>query len=193
LISAVLASGLLLRFCNAGAVQCPNCDPDWDTPSGQAQFPNDDANYEAQQLDLDDGDVESSWIGVTLSGDRRLLKSGGYINGLVIVGVQADSPAAHAGLRAPTVGAVKSAVEMAAMAAGFIFPPAMLAVGIVNSSHIDETYDMIIGVDGDRVINAADFQTHLQGVEPGERVYLNIVRNGARLQVPVSIPPGIPN
>jgi len=191
---AVAVAGLLVGFPSTGATQtyavkpvCQNCDSDWDTPVEQAQPRNDVANYAAQRLDSDDDDPESTWIGLTLTSDRRLLKSR-YVNGLLIVDVQPGSPAAEAGLRIPTVGMVKSAAEMAAMAAGFMFPPAMLAVGIVSSTHVDESYDMIIGVDGDRVMSVGDFENRLAGIQPGERVYLNIIRNGARLQVPVIIP-----
>jgi PDZ domain len=167
---------------------CASCDVDPDTPVGDVQSPNGVVSYEAQRSGFDSEEIESSWIGLSLSKTRRKLSSGGYANGLLIVDVQPQSPAARAGLQPSTEGKARTAVEVAAMAAGMMFPPAMLGVAIIRSTHVDESYDMIIGIDGDRVANFDDFEAHLRIVEPGETVYLNIVRNGARLQVPVSIP-----
>jgi PDZ domain len=58
----------------------------------------------------------------------------------------------------------------------------------VNSTQLDESYDMIIGIDGYRIMTLADFEEHLCPVRAGEIVYLNVLRNGLRLQVPVVIP-----
>jgi S1-C subfamily serine protease len=46
---------------------------------------------------------------------------------------------------------------------------------------------MIIGVDGARVVNYLDFEDRMRDVQPGEIVYLSIVRNGDRVQVPVQV------
>lgn len=168
---------------------CPNCDVDPDASVGEVQSPNDVASYEAQRSEFDPDQVETSWIGLSLSRDRRELRSGGYADGLLVVGVQPDTPAAKAGLQPPIEGKVRTVLEIATLAAGMAFPPAMIGVAIVNSTHLGESYDMIIGVDGDRVMNIEDFEDRLRVVQPGETVYLNIVRNGIRLQIPVSIPP----
>jgi PDZ domain len=167
---------------------CVSCYEDPDPPVGEARTLDDAAEYEAQQSDLDSDEVSTSWIGLSLSRDRRKLKSGGYAHGLLIVAVEPASPAAHAGLQAPTQGKARTAVEMATLAAGMVFPPALLAVALISSTRLDESYDMIIGVDGDPVENIVDFEDHLSVARPGDIVYLNIVRNGSRLQVPVSIP-----
>ena len=105
--------------------------------------------------------------------------------------MQAGSPAAKAGLQRPIEGKAREAAEMATLAAGMVFPPAMVGVAIISSTQLDQSYDMIIGVDGDRITNILDFENHLRTVQPGEIIYLNIVRNGIRRQVPVYIPPDI--
>jgi PDZ domain len=164
------------------------CDPDADTSVGEAGILPGPASYMAQNPDLDSDDVVTSWIGVSLSPDSRKLKSGEYVDGLLIVDVQAGSPAAKAGLQPPIEGKVRTAAEIATLAAGMVFPPAMVGAAVISSAQFDQSYDMIIGVDGDRITNIPDFEDHLCMVQPGEIVYLNIVRNGKRRQVPVTIP-----
>ncbi|HXW83177.1 MAG TPA: PDZ domain-containing protein, partial [Candidatus Binataceae bacterium] len=57
-------------------------------------------------------------------------------------------------------------------------------------SQIGERYDLIIGVDGERVTNSLDFEDRMRDLEPGEIVYLSVVRDGRRLQVKVTVPRG---
>jgi S1-C subfamily serine protease len=80
-------------------------------------------------------------------------------------------------------------LEGAAVAASLVFPPAVLAVPVIETIQLGENYDLIIGVDGNRVTNFMDFQDQLRDAQPGETVYLNILRSGKRLQVPVEMPP----
>jgi S1-C subfamily serine protease len=167
---------------------CVTCDENPETFGGEAAIPTDMAGYEAQDFDLDPDEVATSWIGLSLARDRRKLKSGGYASGLLIVEVQANSPAARAGLQPPLEGKARTAAEVVAVAAGMVFPPVLFGAAIIHSTHLDESYDMIIGVDGDRITDIADFENHMGAVHPGEVVYLNLVRNGLRLQVPVFIP-----
>jgi len=58
-----------------------------------------------------------------------------------------------------------------------------------NPVNTGESYDLIIGVDGTRVCDLLQFEDQTRGLRPGETVYLNIVRDGARLQIPVNLPP----
>jgi S1-C subfamily serine protease len=130
----------------------------------------------------------SSSLGVELREDQRKLDSGEVANGLLVVGVQAHSAAALAGLR-PDKHTMRNVLQGAAIAAS-LFPPAaplMFLVPVLNEVSLGETYDLIIGVDGTRVTNYLDFEDRLRDVRPGEIVYLSIVRNGQRVQVPVHI------
>jgi hypothetical protein len=164
------------------------CDQDSDTSVGEAGILPGPASYMAQNPDLDGDDVVTSWIGVSLSPDSRKLKSGEYVDGLLIVDVEAGSPAAKAGLQPPSEGKVRTAAEIATLAVGTVFPPAMVGVAVISSARFDQSYDMITAVDGDRITNIPDFEDHLCMVQAGEIVYLSIVRNGQRRQVPVFIP-----
>jgi S1-C subfamily serine protease len=101
------------------------------------------------------------------------------------------SPAAQAGLRAYR-RTVRDVLEAASFAAALVFPPAVIAVPLFDQVHIGETYDLIIGVDGARVTNFLDFEDRMRDVQPGEIVYLSIIRDGSRLQVPVNVPATMP-
>ena len=71
------------------------------------------------------------------------------------------------------------------------FVPAIIVAPLVGLIPLHESYDLVIGVDGFRVANFVDFCERVRETRPGETVYLNILRNGLRLQVPVVIPTDI--
>jgi S1-C subfamily serine protease len=131
-------------------------------------------------------DDESSPLGMELREERRKLNSGEVANGLLIVGVRDGSAAAKGGLHACQRTA-RNVLEGAAVAASLFFPPAVLAVPLLEQVSLGDSYDMIIGVDGTRVANFLDFEDRMRDVQPGEIVYLSIVRNGDRVQVPVHV------
>jgi hypothetical protein len=171
-----------------------------DSPTMQGSLGgNEIVNYEKDQSEpllepqlhslqefISEGD-NTSPLGIELREERRKLRSGSEADGLLIVGVMNNSPAAKAGLRACQRTA-HDVLEGVAVAAALVFPPAMLAVPIVDQVHVAESYDLIIGVDGSRVTNFLDFEDRMRDVQPGEIVYLSIVRNGDRVQVPVQLP-----
>ncbi|MGZ3620741.1 MAG: PDZ domain-containing protein, partial [Candidatus Binataceae bacterium] len=97
------------------------------------------------------------------------------------------SPAERAGVQAGHREA-HDVLEGAAVAASLVFPPAVLAVPVIETIQLGENYDLIIGIDGNRVTNFMDFQDQLRDARPGETVYLNILRGGKRLQIPVEMP-----
>ena len=130
---------------------------------------------------------DTSEIGVELREDRRKLSGGGEADGLLILKVNKDSPAAEAGLHGYSTAA-HSALEGVALVAAMVFPPAVLAVAILEGTHMGESYDMIIGVDGKRVTNYLDFEDQIRDAKPGDVVYLSVVRNGKRIQTPVHLP-----
>jgi len=144
-----------------------------------------DPQLHSLQEFINEGD-ESSPLGVQLREDQRKLDDGEVANGLLIVGVDKHSAAANAGLH-PLRRTGHDVAEGLAIAAAMFFPPAVLAVPIVASVNMGETYDMIIGVDGSRVTNYLDFEDRMRDIQPGEIVYLSIVRNGQRVQVPVHV------
>ncbi|MGH7986103.1 MAG: PDZ domain-containing protein [Candidatus Binataceae bacterium] len=149
-----------------------------------------DPQLHSLQEFMAEGD-ETSPLGIEVREARRRLKSGEMADGLLIVGVINGSPAAKAGLHAYS-RMVRDILEGATIAAALVFAPAVLAVPVVDQIHIGETYDMIIGVDGARVTNFLEFEDRLHDLQPGEIVYLSIVRDGRRMQVPVKIPATMP-
>jgi hypothetical protein len=179
--------------------QSPDIAPDSQTsadaePSNQS---NDIARYQEEQngmppqqvLQQFDNDGElSTPFGMQLREAKRTLKSGEDADGLLITEVQKGSPAAAAGLR-PYSHVVHDALAGAAMV-GAMVPggqPAILLIPMLDMFQIGESYDMIIGVDGSRVTNFLDFQDRMRDLQPGEIVYLSVVRNGKRLQVTIPI------
>lgn len=156
-------------------------------------------NYEqSQNPDMDDLQIgslrefmaegnQTSPLGIELREARRKLSNGEEADGLLIVSVVNGSPAAKAGLRA-SQHTVHDILQGVAVAGALVFAPAVLAVPLVDQIHVGESYDMIIGVDGSRVTNFLDFEDRLRDMQPGEIVYLSIVRNGQRMQVPVNVP-----
>jgi S1-C subfamily serine protease len=129
----------------------------------------------------------SSPLGIEVQQSEAKLTAGGKADGLLIVDVTANSPAAKAGLHAyrRTVSDILKGVSVAG---ALFFPPAVMLVPIMDQVHIAETSDLIIAVDGSRVTDYMQFADRLRDVRPGEIVYLSIVRNGARVQVPVKLP-----
>ena len=131
--------------------------------------------------------TNTSPLGVELQEGARRAKNGREVDGLLVVALQPGSPAELAGVQAGH-RAAHDVLEGAAVAASLVFPPAVLAVPVIETIQLGENYDLIIGVDGNRVTNFMDFQDQLRDAQPGETVYLNILRSGKRLQVPVEMP-----
>jgi len=149
------------------------------------QMPLNEPQLHSLQEFMSEG-VNASPLGIELQEGQRKL-NGRQVDGLLVVGVQSNSSAAKAGIQAGH-RAAHDVLEGAAVAASLVFPPAVLAVPVIETIQLGENYDMIIGVDGNRVTNFMDFEDQLRDAQPGETVYLNILRSGKRLQVPVKMP-----
>ncbi len=134
---------------------------------------------------------ESSPIGFEVRESHCRLKSGEQTDGLLIIKVYKGSPADKAGLQGVR-GGKQHALQALAIGAGMAFPPAMLltmvALPMIEYTEMGKSYDMIIGIDGMRVNNFFDFEERMRNVQPGELVYLNLVRDGKRMQLAIPIP-----
>jgi PDZ domain len=153
------------------------------------RFQNPDAyqpQIPVQQLMNEEDDVVQP-LGIEVREDHRKLKSGEDTTGLLITSVASGSPASKAGLHAHTDTA-RNVLEGAAVAGALVFPPAVLLAPIIASVPLGESYDLIIAVDGWRVMNVMEFEDRLRDVQPGEIVYLSVIRDGSRLQVPLKVP-----
>ena len=131
---------------------------------------------------------ETSTLGFEVRESRCRLKTGEETDGLLILNVYKDSPAAKAGLR-PYRATTHRILQALAIGAFPFFPPAtMVALPMIEYTEMGKSYDMIIGVDGSRVTNFVDFEERMRDVQPGELVYFNLVRGGKRIQLAVPIP-----
>jgi hypothetical protein len=150
------------------------------------QMPLNEPQLHSLQEFMNEG-VNASPLGVELQEGARRGKNGREVDGLLVVALQPGSPAERAGVMAGHRQA-HDVVEGVAVAASLVFPPAVLVVPVIETIQLGENYDLIIGVDGNRVTNFMDFQDQLREAQPGETVYLNILRGGKRLQLPVEMP-----
>jgi hypothetical protein len=138
----------------------------------------------------------TSPIGVELEEGSRKLSNGQEAQGLMVLEVTKGSPAATAGLhgyRHTAHSALQGAAIAAALFPSPFAPIAMLALPVIELTHVGESYDMIIGVDGSRVTNYLDFTDRIHEARPGEIVYLSVLRDGKREQMKVFLPPGTNN
>lgn len=174
-----------------------------DNLSGGDQNPNADANQDQQQLDdslesdtpphvyslqdfINQG-MDESPLGVELREDCSRLASNERVCGLAVLDVRKNSPAANAGIK-PYTALAHDLLDGASVAAALVFPPAIIAVAVIDQSSIGESFDLVIGVDGRRVRHILDFEDLTSNVRPGDILYLTIVRNGKRMQIPVHLP-----
>ncbi len=128
---------------------------------------------------------------ISLLGMRLRLEQREGIQGLLIVDIAAGSPAAQAGLH-PFRQPVRTFINGMSMLAAMAFPPAVVVAPMIGSIPLNETYDLIIGVDGSRVGDFMELYYHVRDVRPGEIVYLNVLHNGDRVQVPVRVTSALP-
>jgi len=152
----------------------------------QSQNPEQDPKLGTLREFMAEGD-ETSSIGVEVRETHRKLKDGEEADGLLVMQVFSGSPAEQAGLKA-LKRTTHNVLSGAAIAAAMIFPPAIMVLPILDYAQVGESYDMIIGVDGSRVTNFLDFEERMRTAQPGQIVYLSVVRNGVRTQLPVSMP-----
>jgi hypothetical protein len=169
-----------------GTAEIDSNAPDTQSADYAAQHPEQiDPQLHSLQEFMSEDDQRSP-LGMQLREDQRKLNSGEVATGLLVVGIEQHSAAAIAGLHAVN-HTPHDVVNGLAVAASLFFPPAVLVIPIAEQMSLGESYDMIIGVDGTRVTNYLDFEDRLRDVQPGEIVYLSVVRDGKRLQVPVHV------
>ncbi len=131
-------------------------------------------------------DVYESPIGALLQHDCAELAPRQDVCGLAVLEVRPGSVAAAAGMRLYR-GLVHTLLGATVVSAAMVFPPAIAALGLVEQSHVGESFDLIIGVDGQRIHTIHDFQGALAEVHVGDVIYVTVVRNGKRLQMPLRI------
>ncbi|GEM_PF-2709961 len=114
------------------------------------------------------------------------------VPGLAIEKVDPGSPAAAAGLRAlqrePRRSA-EGALALVSILVGFVFPPVIYwwAWKMNDENRLGQACDFIIGVDGERVSHVLDVEQALRRAKDGDIIYLNVLREGKRVQVPIHL------
>ena len=170
-------------------------------PSSEvARYQEEQSGLPPEQLrSLQEFDSEgelSTPFGMQLIEARCKLKSGEEADGLLITAVEKGSPAATVGLHAYSHG-VHDALTGVAVAGAMVLSMvpggqfAILLIPVLDDMQVGKSYDMIIGVDGSRVTNFLDFQDQMRDLQPGEVIYLSVVRNSKRVQVTVPVPASI--
>ncbi len=184
-------------------VQIPTNAPD-SSGSGESDAYSDDAQSQQQTRgqgfsETEDGakfsdldqfttsdDVYESPIGALLQHDCAELAHRQDVCGLAVLRVRPGSAAAVAGIRSYS-GLGHTLLGATVVGAAMVFPPAFAALGLVEQSHIGESFDLIVGVDGQRIHSIPDFQGAIAEVRIGDVLYLTVVRDGKRLQIPLRV------
>ncbi|HVN90260.1 MAG TPA: PDZ domain-containing protein [Candidatus Binataceae bacterium] len=136
-----------------------------------------------------DANEQISIFGIELRVETRTAEK--EIQGLLVVDIEPGSPGAAAGLH-PYRQPIRDVLNGVAMLGVMMFPPAIIVAPLVGSVPLHENYDLVIGIDGFRVASFLDFYERVRDTRPGEVIYLNILRNGHRVQVPLQITSAVP-
>lgn len=94
--------------------------------------------------------------------------------GLLIAELRPNGPAEKAGLRGPKLIRERR--------------------GIFTIARVDRTAaDLIVGLDDQKIANAEDFLSYIEGKSPGDEVQLTIIRDGRKIQVGLKLAATDPN
>ena len=94
--------------------------------------------------------------------------------GLLIAELRANGPAEKAGLRGPKI--IRS------------------RRGPFTIAREDRTAaDLIVGLDDQKIANAEDFLSYIEGKRPGDEVLLSVIRDGRKIQVALTLTSTDPN
>ncbi len=139
-------------------------------------------------LDNNGEPVEIAQLGIRARNGSATLDDGEKISGVAVVEVLRKGAAANAlASHEASHMLIRGALLGAGVASAVLFPPALIGVAMLANSHMGMSYDLVVGVDGSRVRNTMDFMQCMSEIQAGDTVYLEVIRGGRRLQVPVHI------
>lgn len=128
-------------------------------------------------------------LGIVVRDGKTKLDDGHPVNGVAVIDVFPTGPSRDALRSHRTARYVMTGLLIGAGAAAMVFfPPAIMAIPLVINAGVEQSYDVIIGVDGNRVRNTFELFQAVQNAQPGDVFYLTVVRKARRMQVTVSIP-----
>jgi hypothetical protein len=148
------------------------------TPAERAFKPSDDVAALNRNFHPDNPNVERrigpADLGIeTTETDECLL--GAHEDGMEIVNVYLDSPAARAGLRGPTrgtrLGDLAAVGSILALPVGLFTMPMLRRSGMLGTSG-----DLIIAIDDRRIRDQQEFVKALSMLRPGDTAYLTVIR-----------------
>jgi len=125
-------------------------------------------------------------LGIDVKNGYGTLQNRYQFDGVEILEVIPGGPGAAAGLKGGR-RQVQAIMTVGLLAASMLFPPAIIGVAALESSGVGESHEFIIAVDGIRTHDINDFGEALNQAEPGEIVYLTLVRNGQREQLQIQL------
>jgi S1-C subfamily serine protease len=133
------------------------------------------------------GAYEIRLLGIEVNDGAARMKNGHPVSGVEVISTIPHGAAAAAGLRGRHEGA-QVALTIGLLAGAVFFPPAMLGMMALQQSGLGSSHEIIIAVDGQRTRDVADLGDALAKAQAGEIVYLTVVSNGRREQIPVELP-----
>jgi len=138
---------------------------------------------EREEMPTEREDVDQLGIEVEDTVDRS---EGQDLFGVEVLNVRPSSLGALAGLRSRKA-AVSTVLKTVTLVGTLVFLPVAAIYHWVSETGAGDRHDLIIGVDGKRIHNVSDLENALGQVKEGDIVYLNVLRVGKRLLVPVSL------
>jgi len=134
------------------------------------------------------------YIGVSVQAIESHATAGRDVVGLEIVSVDPGSPAESSGLRGR--GSMTELGASGATAGALLAPLDIALMPLLKKTgQLGETGDLIVAVDDRRVTAEVDLETALAGSQPGDTIYLTVVRpgtNGAHQTIKTPVKLGSP-
>ncbi len=161
------------------------------TPEERAFRPSDDVaalnrNFHPQQSDAGRR-IRPADLGIDYAETDECLM-GAHEEGLEVVNVYPDTPAARAGLRCPLPGTRLG--DLAAFGSILVLPVGVFTMPMLRrSGMLGTSGDLIIAIDDQRIHNQQEFVRALSVLRPGDTTYVTVLRQvpGGHLRLRIAV------